>query len=186
MKRIYETNRLKLIVLEPIYAESVLEFYQKNTTFLMPWESERPDGFYTLSFQRKILALEEESFLKGQMVRFWIFDRADVALKYPVGSVSLTNIIRGVFQSCFLGYKLDEEHTGMGYMSEALEKTVEIAFEELKLHRIEANIMPRNTKSIKVVERLGFENEGLAKSYLKINGIWEDHYHMVKINVNMI
>ena len=58
-------------------------------------------------------------------------------------------------------------------------------FEEIKIHRIEANIMPINIVSIKVIEKLGFENEGLAKKYLKVNGIWEDHFHYVKLNTKL-
>lgn len=186
MKRFYETKRLKLVVLDPMHAEAVLKFYLNNVDFLAPWESERPEGFYTVSFQRKVLSLEEEAFLKGQMVRLWIFSKDDFGLMDPLGSISLTNIIRGVFQSCFLGYKLDKSSTGMGYMTEAVEKVVQIAFVDLGLHRIEANIMPRNIKSMQVAIRAGFENEGLAKSYLRINGVWEDHYHMVKINGDML
>jgi len=115
-------------------------------------------------------------------VRFWLFKKEDQMLEKPLGTLALTNIIRGVFKSCFLGYKMDEDEINKGYMTEAIKALVKIAFSELNLHRIEANIMPRNERSIRVVEKCGFINEGLAKKYLKINGIWEDHYHMVILN----
>lgn len=64
----------------------------------------------------------------------------------------------------------------------SLARVIRYAFDELRLHRIEANIMPRNSASLKMVEKLGFSSEGLARKYLKINGIWEDHIHMVLLN----
>ncbi len=70
-------------------------------------------------------------------------------------------------------------------MTEAIVKMVAIAFEKLSLHRIEANIIPRNTRSIRTVEKAGFEYEGISKKYLKINGVWEDHVHMVILNEAM-
>ena len=69
-----------------------------------------------------------------------------------------------------------------GYITEALRCAIEYAFAQLKLHRIEANIIPRNARSRRVVEKLGFEPEGLARKYLKINGVWEDHLHFVIFN----
>ena len=99
-----------------------------------------------------------------------------------IGSIALSNVVTGAFWSCFLGYKLDQEHGGRGYMTEAVKAVVEYGFETLKLHRIEANIMPRNAASIAVVTKCGFEYEGTARKYLKINGVWEDHAHYVVLN----
>ena len=70
-------------------------------------------------------------------------------------------------------------------MTEALRRGIQIIFEDYGLHRIEASIMPRNQRSIKVTEKLGFVNEGLSRRYLKINGVWEDHIHMVLLNEDM-
>lgn len=182
MKRIYETERLKLVVLDESHAEKIMQFYIKNDEFLSPFEHIKPRAFYTLDNHKMTLRLEEEEFLKMNMVRFWLFKKEDQMLEKPLGTLALTNIIRGVFKSCFLGYKMDEDEINKGYMTEAINALVKIAFSELKLHRIEANIMPRNERSIRVVEKCGFINEGLAKQYLKINGIWEDHYHMVILN----
>ncbi|QEN05259.1 GNAT family N-acetyltransferase [Thiospirochaeta perfilievii] len=99
-----------------------------------------------------------------------------------IGQINISNIVYGPFLSCFLGYKLGEKFQGMGYMGEALNKVIDIAFNQYKLHRIEANIIPKNIKSINVVERLNFVNEGLSKKYLKINGQWQDHSHYVLLN----
>jgi [ribosomal protein S5]-alanine N-acetyltransferase len=81
-----------------------------------------------------------------------------------------------------LGYKLDKDEINKGYITEALQKGIEIIFNEYQLHRIEAPIMPRNEASIRVVKKLGFENEGIAKKLLKVNGKWEDHMRWVLLN----
>lgn len=96
--------------------------------------------------------------------------------------VALNGIVWGSFCSCFLGYKLDKDHLRQGLMIEAVQECVRIAFEELGLHRIEANIMPRNLPSLGVAEKCGFVREGISRKYLKINGVWEDHIHMVRLN----
>ena len=84
--------------------------------------------------------------------------------------------------SCHLGYKLDKDFINRGYMTEAAREGIEIIFNEYGLHRVEANIMPKNPRSVRVVQKLGFYNEGLARKYLKINGKWEDHVHWVLLN----
>jgi len=179
MRAIVETDRLTLRILDATMAESVLAYYKINMAFLQPWEPLRNDGFYTYETQFTSLALDAQAMDRGEMLRYWIYlkDGAE-----PIGSIALTNIIRGVFKSCFLGYKLSEKEGGKGYMTEAIEKIIEIAFQDLKLHRIEANIMPHNLKSRKAVEKLGFKEEGLSEKYLKINDKWEDHYRFALIN----
>ena len=99
-----------------------------------------------------------------------------------IGSIALSNIVWGCFLSCFLGYKLDGDYTNNGYMTQAIKAVSRYAFDTLCLHRIEANVIPRNLSSRRVLEKCGFHNEGLSKSYLKINGVWEDHIHMVLLN----
>ena len=121
----------------------------------------------------------------GEMFRFWIFKKEEVRDRRTIGTVALSNIVRGGFQSCHLGYKLDETELRKGYMSEAIRGVVDFAFREIDLHRIEANIIPRNAASLGTVEKLGFYHEGLAVKYLQINGRWEDHIHMVIRNAAM-
>jgi [ribosomal protein S5]-alanine N-acetyltransferase len=92
-----------------------------------------------------------------------------------VGVVNVMEIVRGSFQSAYLGYYLFVPFGGRGYMTEGLRLVVRRAFGELRLHRLEANIQPANVRSIRLVERLGFRREGLSKAYLKIGGRWRDH-----------
>ena len=91
------------------------------------------------------------------------------------GEINLNSIQRGPFQSCYVGYWIDEALAGNGYMPEALVVVARFAFEELRLHRIQVAIVPRNTASRRVVEKLKLREEGTAVRYLEINGVWEDH-----------
>lgn len=100
--------------------------------------------------------------------------------KEVIGVIGLNNVIWGAFRSALLGYKLDTRWTCRGYMTMAVSLLADYAFRELHLHRIEGNAMPRNRASLRVLEKNGFEPEGLAKAYLKVNGVWEDHIHMVR------
>lgn len=182
MKKIYETDRLILRTIDPSYTKKVLDYYIRNKDFLEPWEPKREPFFYKPITQRKTIRREMELMNSLSMLRLWIFKKDDTRFMKIIGTISFSNIVRGCFKSCYLGYKLDKDKVNNGYMSEAIEKGIQIMFDEYKLHRIEANIMPRNTPSIKVVTKLGFINEGMSKKYLMIDGEWEDHYHMVLLN----
>ncbi len=161
----------------------VLDYMQRNREFLREWDPARLPGFYTLETQREMIEGDLHQTEIGQLAKFWIYKREE--LWRIIGSISLSNIVRGAFQSCHLGYRLDRDEASKGYMTEALARVIRYAFEELRLHRIEANIMPRNAASMKVAQKLGFESEGLARKYLRINGKWEDHIHMVLLNEEM-
>jgi len=175
------TDRLNLKVLQAEDATKVVAYYLRNQEFLADWEPVRSAEFFTEEFQKKQLAKDFELMHKGRMMRLWIFKKGNNRV---IGCISLNNIIRGIFQSAHLGYKLDQAEINQGLMTEALEKIIEFAFYQLRLHRLEANIMPRNERSQRVVEKLGFHKEGLAKRYLQINGVWEDHIHFVILNEN--
>lgn len=182
MQRTIETDRLVLKTLDWRDARIVRNYYQSNREFLEEWEPVREDSFYTEEGQREELSREQAEMDAGHMLKLWIFEKGG---KKVIGLISFGSIVRGAFLSCFLGYKLDEGEINKGYMTEALRKGISVMFGEYGLHRIEANIMPRNVRSLRVAEKLGFENEGYAKKYLKINGVWEDHIHMVIINEGM-
>ena len=92
-----------------------------------------------------------------------------------MGVINLNDIVRGAFQSAYLGYYMAAPYAGKGYMKEALALTIHYAFHDLQLHRLEANIQPGNHPSIALVKRCGFHKEGLSPRYLCINGIWRDH-----------
>jgi ribosomal-protein-alanine N-acetyltransferase len=92
-----------------------------------------------------------------------------------VGVINVSEIVRGVFQSAYLGYCAFIPHQGRGYMSAALQRVVAECFGTHRLHRLEANIQPENERSIQLVKRLGFRKEGYSERYLKVGGRWRDH-----------
>lgn len=91
------------------------------------------------------------------------------------GEINVGTIQRGPFQNAYVGYWIDEKLAGQGYMPESVVVVIRFAFEELKLHRLQISIIPRNTASRRVVEKLDLRMEGVAERYLQINGTWEDH-----------
>ena len=92
-----------------------------------------------------------------------------------VGEITLSSIQRGPLQSAYIGYWIDEAVAGQGLMPEAVVTMLQYAFESLRLHRVEINIIPRNAPSRRVVEKLGLRFEGISERYLEIDGAWEDH-----------
>lgn len=180
MKRVYETNRLVLKILDSSHANLVVDYYLRNKDFLEEWEPVMGKDFYKEQYHAEQLDKLMINIENKSACRLWLFKQEDESK--IIGTVGFNNIVRGAFLSCHLGYKLDKDEINKGYMTEAIKKGIEIMFNEFGLHRIEANIMPKNKRSLRVVEKLGFYNEGLAYKYLRINGKWEDHIHMVLLN----
>lgn len=102
-----------------------------------------------------------------------------------IGIIQNNNVVWKTYCSAFLEYKLDKDYANKGYMSAAVEMLTKYAFEELGLHRIEVNVMPKNKASLRVLEKNQFINEEISKYDLNINGVWKEHIHMVKINYAM-
>jgi len=98
-----------------------------------------------------------------------------------VGRVTLSNIVRGPFQSCNIGYWISSADNGRGHATAAVAEIAELAFSELGLHRIEAGTLPHNVASQRVLQRNGFERFGFAKRYLQIAGQWQDHVLFQKL-----
>ena len=174
------TERLKLDLLNVSSVNLVLDYFIKNEEFLKKYEATKPDLFHTEAFMISMINSDIYEYYQGTRCKFYILKKEEP--QRVIGTVPLIEIVRGCFQSCFLGYRLDKDEINKGYMTEAIKAIVDFGFDNMKLHRIEANIMPWNKPSLKVVEKLGFRDEGIAQKYLKINGKWEDHRHMVILN----
>jgi ribosomal-protein-alanine N-acetyltransferase len=165
------------ILLRPIVAAdfpSWREVRRRNVDWLTKWEAQRVHGQPDViedrdAFAVRCSARQRERQL-GTGFGFGIFVDGDLA-----GEINLTAVQRGPFQSAYVGYWIDEKHAGNGYMPEAVVVLAQLAFDELHLHRIQISIIPRNTASRRVVEKLDIRNEGVAERYLEINGVWEDH-----------
>jgi ribosomal-protein-alanine N-acetyltransferase len=178
------TERLVLRTIDDTFAARCLDYVVRNREFFSAWNPLVDETFYTLEFQAQKLRIERELRAQDRGVRLWLFEKEDRAHGRIIGDLAFSNIVRGAFQSCHLGYKTDGAAINRGYMTEALARAIRFAFADMRLHRIEANIMPRNIRSIRVVEKLGFTNEGLSRKYLKIAGVWEDHLHYVLLNTD--
>lgn len=183
MQKQYETERLELKTLDRSFAGLILDYYERNKAFMEEWEATKCEDYFTVPYQEKLLEKDLNDMENGRCLRLWIFKKGGP--DRIIGMVAFNNIVRGAFLSCHMGYRLERDELNKGYISEAVQKGIDVMFSEYGLHRIEANIMPKNTASLRVAEKAGFYNEGLAYKYLKINGKWEDHIHMVLRNSRM-
>jgi ribosomal-protein-alanine N-acetyltransferase len=122
-------------------------------------------------FRARVLRNEQE-FSSGQAVPLLVFSREEKVL---LGGLTVGYIRRGAAQCCMVGYWMGERHAGKGHMLGALKLAIPYIFSSLQLHRIEAACIPDNTRSIRLLEKAGFQQEGYLREYLKINGEWRDH-----------
>jgi [ribosomal protein S5]-alanine N-acetyltransferase len=141
-----------------------------NRDFLAPWEPLRDDDFFTEDRQRVMIqdALREHQ--EGRNLPLVIVDGTGGV----VGRITLNNIVRGAFQSCSVGYWVSEAAGGRGVATAALKQVISVAFGELGLHRLQAETLLHNVASQTVLERNGFVRIGMAPTYLKIAGRWQD------------
>jgi [ribosomal protein S5]-alanine N-acetyltransferase len=175
------TERLELLAPEPRLAADVVAFFERNRAHLAPWDPPRAYGFDSEDYHRERLAVGAAAFAAGTAWRWWLRLRGDAA--GLVGNLQFSQVARGPFQSAMLGYSLDAAQQGRGLMHEALQAGIAEAFSEpVRLHRLQANVRPENLRSVALLERLGFEREGLARDYLYIDGAWRDHLMMVLRN----
>jgi [ribosomal protein S5]-alanine N-acetyltransferase len=146
---------------------------QASRAFLEPWEPRwSPDELERSAWRQRIRRYRED-FEQGLAVAFFIFESRSGKL---IGGITVGNIRHGVSQSGQIGYWIGERYAGQGFMLESLKLVVDFAFDTLRLHRIEAACIPDNARSVRVLEKAGFQREGLLRSYLRINGSWQDHY----------
>lgn len=167
-----ETERLRLSVLRKSEASRVNAYFVKNRDFHKKYSQTHTEDYFTVSMQRKYLAYDYNSFLDGTLVPLWITLKETGEI---IGRVSFFNFAFGGMMSCACGYHLDKDHTGKGYMTEALKGAMAFVFDEYKMHRIEAFIVPDNEPSLNLVKRCGFHYEGRRISYMHINGRYRDH-----------
>lgn len=174
------TERLLLRIGSAADVPAIVAFYQANAAFLAPFSPRWPEQLFTPEYWNWQVAEHEAEFQQDRSCKLFIFP-AD-APERVIGNVNFSNIVRGAAQYCTVGYSLAEAVQGQGLMREALAAALGYAFDELRLHRVMANYMPRNERSGRVLRSLGFTVEGYARDYLRINGQWEDHLLTSLIN----
>lgn len=174
-----ETENLIISILTPADVELLVQYESVNRTHLSQWEPLRPAEYFSLEETKNRLEQSFKGFQSGVSIPFVAFDKNRTEI---IGLCTFSNIVLGVLQACHLGYSVSENKQGKGLMFEMLQAAIEHVFTEYKLHRIMANYIPSNSRSENLLNKLGFQKEGLAKSYLKIAGTWQDHVLTSKIN----
>jgi len=170
----------RLLVRRPTPADrdEHLGLLRSSEAFHRPWFPAPPTDVEPFGDEAFARYLAGDDGVRGH--RFLLTERVGDASGPILGAISVNEIVRGAFQSAYLGYWLGAAHTGRGYMAEGLGLVIDHAFTPedgggLGLHRVEANVMPENGPSIAVVRALGFRLEGRSPRYLKIAGAWRDH-----------
>lgn len=155
------------------------ELRASSRSYLTPWEPTWPADDLTRSAFRRRLRRYMRDVREDQAYPFLVFRESDDAL---VGGITVANILRGVQQSCSVGYWAGEPFAGKGYTTAALRAVIPFAFEELHLHRILAACLLDNERSKAVLRKCGFVEEGVARGYLRINGAWQDHIVFARLS----
>lgn len=167
------TPRLQLLPAHIGLARPMLDYQVRNRQHFAAWDPKPGDMFFTELYWTMQLRQQALSWEQGRGARFLLTQPEQP--RQIIGTVSLSNIVRGVFQAAHLGYGIDHSLQGQGLMHEAVSEIIRFAFDDLRLHRLQANYQPHNQRSAALLQRLGFVEEGLARDYLYINGAWRDH-----------
>jgi ribosomal-protein-alanine N-acetyltransferase len=170
--KLFSTERTDVYLLSTDLAEAFQHYLLNNRFHLAPFEPLRNEDYFKFGniSDRIVNSLNDYENRKCLNLVFTLKNESKI-----IGSINFTNFIFGVFEACYLGFSLDHAHQGKGLMYESLNKSISYVREEYGMHRIMANYLPGNIRSSKTLESLGFVKEGYAQSYLKINGIWQDH-----------
>lgn len=144
--------------------------------FLTPWEPSWEAHALEYDHYCGLLKRHSRDWHRGEGYAFHVFTRNEGRSQGALlGEIAVTGIERGISQRGTIGYWIGMPHAGRGYMREAAGLVCAFAFEKLRLHRLEASCLPDNEPSARLLRSLGFEREGYARAYLKINGQWRDH-----------
>ncbi len=177
------TARLRIAHPRPGYEAETVGFFERNRAHFARWDPPAPADFYSVAFWQRAVQRAIDDFASDRAVRFDLFDATASGRRNAViGRIGFSQVFRGPFQSCILGYQIDAAYEGRGLMHEALSAAIAYVFDVKQLHRVQANHLPENVRSAALLARLGFVCEGLAKDYLFIDGAWRDHVLNALIN----
>jgi len=179
------TARLRLVAPDESLAAALADFHERNRAHLAPWDPPADLAFFTEADQARRLHEGAAAFAAGTGYRWLLQPIGDP--HRVIGSVNFSNIVRGAFQSCNLGYALDQAFEGQALMTEALRCAIgEVFSARINLHRVQAAYRPENWRSAEVLKRLGFHDEGLCNDYLFIDGLWRVHRLVALLNRNFV
>ncbi|MFF4888922.1 GNAT family N-acetyltransferase [Micromonospora chersina] len=152
-------------------APALADVLRANREFLAPWEPIRSEDYFTADGQHAVIEADLQQYEQGTKLPHVILDDSGRV----IGRITLSGIVRGPFQSCAMGYWVSGSHNGRGFATRAVREIVRVAFEDLGLHRVQAETLLHNVRSQRVLERNGFVRFGMAPEYLHIAGRWQDH-----------
>lgn len=163
-------DNISIVALYQCEPRELVSFYTRNRDLLQESMPLRSLDFYEEDYWESKIFDYRQSFMNGKSVCFIL-----KSANQTIGIINFDQIIYGAFLSCYLGYALDEKYQGKGIMFKSLQFAMNYVTDELGLNRIMANYVPENYRSAKLLHKLGFEREGYARKYLKLNGVWKDH-----------
>jgi ribosomal-protein-alanine N-acetyltransferase len=170
-----ETDRLRLVIAQPGLEEPLARFFRDNFAgHLDRWSPPAAGDRASAAYWSERLPDCARECEAGTAVR-WVALAREAQAPEVVATNNYSQIFRGAFRACVMGYQVARRHEGRGLMFETVSATLEFAFRELRLHRVMANYRPENVRSARLLERLGFVREGFARDYLFIDGAWRDH-----------
>jgi [ribosomal protein S5]-alanine N-acetyltransferase len=172
----FDTARLTVRLARPGMEASMVRFLEENYVgHLDRWSPPMAAEFFTERFWAERLALAVDELAADRSARFVLQPLGAGAGGAILGTCNYSNFVRGAFHACHLGYQVGRAHEGRGLMAEGLRASNAFVFDTLRMHRIMANFRPENDRSRRLLERLGFVEEGFARAYLFIDGAWRDH-----------
>lgn len=183
-KPVLNTKRLSLFIPNENDAPRMLAYIIRNKEHFRN-SSPACDDFYILSYWQDKLKNTRQNF-KDRTALSLVLIRKEDPERQIIGNLTFDGIIRGYFQACYLGYRLDYDFTNCGFMTEALNAAIAFIFNDWKIHRIMANCRPDNEKSYRILRNLGFITEGYARDYLFLDGQWRDHILNSLTNPNFV
>ncbi len=183
---VLRSERLLLTIPGARAAEAYARFNRENERHLAPWTPEIQAHHRDPEWLAASLDGHVAQFREGRAYKFCVFAADEGADGTLLGLVNFSEVVRGVFLACYLGYALAERAQGAGLMTEACRTGIAYMFEQVGLHRIMAAYMPHNARSAAVLRRLGFAEEGRAASYLYLAGAWRDHVLTALVNPSPI
>lgn len=166
-----DTARTSLLVLQAENSHLLQAFHADNHAHLRPWEPDRSADFYSSQAFRRLGEKAHSAFLDGTALNLIAVHRSSQTM---VAGCNFTNIVRGPLLGCHMGYSVAKAFEGQGLMREVAQAAIAYVFDVMGLHRVMANHAPANLRSERLLQHLGFEREGYARSYLRIDGAWQD------------
>ncbi len=179
MLKLFETERLCAFVVDESSSRQMLAYERENRALFSQFSPQRNDSFYTLSNFQHYCEKQVDLYAQKRKLPLVFSRKGGSAI---IAQVYLSDIVYGSSYCASIGYSTAGKWQRQGIGTEAVRSVVDYAFTKLKLHRLEATIMIKNTPSLAFASSLGFVQEGIKREYLLLNGKWEDFYHLALLN----